>query len=279
MGYRPIDRAMRYPIWFGLVLLSAGFALHYLGVQAVRDLGVSDAALFELTPIVLGLQLGGAEGDLLGAQLFVGAFRAVYATVSTLGLLMTLLGFASIAVGLGFVRRRTIGRGASRLRVALTDPRQVAVLAALVALVLALVVSPLVRTVFTNAVAFTAVAGPVFALSRLSMVRVERRAGPAVTVLVVGPLAVATVLLSAIAGAFASPATVAFMQRVTSAAVQFLLATVFAALGVDTLLVRVFELEGPGFLAFWAGVDVVLGVALGAASLRYGSRVLALPDS
>lgn len=267
MAYGTFDRVMRYPVWIGAVLLSTGLALHYLGVQSLRNLGV-DAPLFQPAPVVNSPLVPGSS-EQFGANLFVSAFHILYAAASTFGLVVTVVGVSSLGFGLIFIQGRTVARSVKHVGAVATDPYQLAVLALASGSVVALAVSPLLRSVASNLVLFTTASATVFVASVLSVLRLERRAGPVTTVALVGPLTVATVFLSVIAGALASPATAAFVRRVTAGIVWFLLATVFAAVGLDRVLTRVFELQGAGFFLFWVGVDVVVGVAYGIASLRY----------
>jgi len=266
MAYGTFDRVLRYPVWLGVVLLSTGLAVHYLGVQSLRNLGV-DAQLFRPTP-VLSSPLS-VTPEQFGVKLFVSAFHILYAAASTFGLVITVVGATSIVFGLLFIRRRTFTRSVKHVGAVASDPYQLAVLALAAGSVVVLAVSPLLRSAVSNLVLFTTASVPVFVASLLSVLRLERRAGPVTTVVLVGPLTVATVFLSVIAGALASPATAAFVRRGTAEIVRFLLVNVFGIVGLDRFLARIFELQGVGFFAFWVGVDVVVGVAFGVASLRY----------
>jgi hypothetical protein len=273
----PIDRVLRYPVWLGLVLLSVGFTIHYLGVQSVRNLGGDGARLFGVTTTALDLTPDPGGGELFGAQLFVGALRMVYGILSMVGLLLTVAGLCSVVVGLAVIRRQFLGRAGRRLTGVLTDPGQFVVLVGSLALVAGVLTNPLVRGIVVNTVTFTAMAAPVFFLSLAAVVSLERRSGPVTSVLVVWPLAVGTLFLSVVTGTFASPATAALVRQLTGGIVRFLLLNLFSIGGLNDVLVRVFELEGVGFLAFWAGVDAVVGVTLGLASRRYRAVSIEAP--
>lgn len=111
------------------------------------------------------------------------------------------------------------------------------------------------------------VGGTVFVLSGLGVLALYDRTSTLVHVLVVYPLGAMTFVLSPIAAAFASPTFGRFMDSVTRTVIVWLLANVFALVGLDTVLSRVFDLRGVGFLLFWVAVVVVLGWVAGA--LRY----------
>lgn len=265
MSYGPIDRVARYPVWLGVVLLTCGFTISYLSTQAMQNLGMKQAGTIKLTPGAIDP----GKADLLSSQLFSTTLRAVYRGLSSLGVLLTIIGLCSVLIGVVFVRRRLLMSAGKRLISALAKPRRFVLLWGLLAFVAGVVSSPLFQKVVVNIVLFLVAGAPVFFVNLLILANIEQRTGSVTTVLFVWPFAVGVPLLSVIAGTLASPATGEFVRWVTSRVVRFLLSTVLSIGDLNQVLMRVFELEGGGFLAFWVAVDFIIGVMLGIASQYY----------
>jgi hypothetical protein len=178
---------------------------------------------------------------------------------ANVGLIATLFGVGSLLVVALYLNRVGIS-GAIRAG-------WMAVAA--VAFGVALVLSEPFRVIVFEALTFVVVAVTVAALSGAALFLLQERTGPLLEVLVLGPLAVASVFLSVILGGLATPTLGRPIGEFTAAVVRFLLLEVLTVGGLNRVLQDLFELDAVGTVAFWIAVTVLLGWGLAIAARRY----------
>jgi hypothetical protein len=184
-----------------------------------------------------------------------------FAVAANVGLVLSLLGVATLLLIALYVRRFSIGQVVRATWIALA-----VVLGAVV-----LIVNEPIRFFTFEALTFVVVAGTVAGLSAAGLFLLRERTGPALEVLVVGPLAVGSVLFAVVAGGLATPTLGPPIADLTAAIVRFLLLDVLSIVGLDRPLVDLFELDGLGTVVFWIAVTAVLGWFL-ALSVRVRRR-------
>jgi hypothetical protein len=106
-------------------------------------------------------------------------------------------------------------------------------------------------------------AGSVFLITGSALLVVADRSGPVATILVVHPLGALTVVLPPIAAALVSPMFRNAVQTVTFDLTVWLLLNVLEPVGLSRPLQRAFDLEGVGFILFWASAIVLVGWIVG----------------
>ncbi len=119
-------------------------------------------------------------------------------------------------------------------------------------------------------------AGSVFLITGSALLAVSDRSGPVATILVVHPLGALTLVLPPIAAALVSPAFRDVARGLTFDLTVWLLLNVLQPVGLSGPLQQLFDIEGPGFIMFWASLIVIGGWAVGA--VRHFREEGAAPD-
>jgi hypothetical protein len=246
-----------------VISLLVGLPMYLLSAQAIRRVWRPDQRWLEPVPVInpskASLWEMGADSSAL--DLTDQIAYSGFAIVANLGLVTTVFGVGMLLVVALYLRRITIGNAI----------RASWVVIAVVVAGSVLIVNEPVRLFVFEALTFLVVAGAVAGLSAAGLVLLQERTGPVLDVLVLGPLAVAGLLLSVVIGGLATPTLARPIGDVTAAVVRFLLLEVLSVWGFNRILEDIFELDALGTVVFWIAITVVLGWAL-ALAVRYADR-------
>lgn len=121
-------------------------------------------------------------------------------------------------------------------------------------------------------------AGSVFLITGSALLAVSDRSGPVATILVVYPLGALAVVLPPIATALVSPTFRDVARGLTFDLTVWLLLNVLQPVGLSGPLQQLFDIEGPGFLMFWASLIVIGGWTVGLARHLHEAEESATTD-
>lgn len=260
-----LRRATRRPLWLGLFATLVGLPLYALSVRTIRLRWVPD--LPWLAPVPLSSPVDVDLWNIASGTESVGLIRqlvySAFALGANLGLGLSLLGATAIAAAV-LVTRRELLRRVLRL---------VGVFVPFAVLVGLFVVDERLRSLALELVVFLTVGGAVFALAVAGLLVLDDRIRGAFRILLLGPLATATVFLSVVSAGLASPTFGRPLADLTAGIVRFLLLNLLTVGGLNRLLSDLFELDAVGLFLFWAGVNALLGWVLAAVVAYYDVRV------
>lgn len=259
-----LNRLVGRPLWLGVLSTFVGLPTYLLSVQAIRRGWRPDQRWLEPVPVInpSKASLWDVGADPAALDLTDQLAYSGFAMAANVGLVATLLGVGSLLVVALYLNRVSLSGAIRAAWVAI----------AAVTVGAALIVSEPLRVVVFEALTFVVVAVTVAALSGAGLFLLQERTGPLLEVLVLGPLAVASVFLSVVLGGLATPTLGRPIGEFTAAVVRFLLLEVLTVGGLNRVLQDLFELDAAGTVAFWIAVTVVLGWALAIAVRRYEYR-------
>lgn len=261
-----LNRLVGRPLWLGLVALFVGLPTYLLSVQAIRRVWRPDQRWLEPVPVVnpSKASLWDLDAETAALDLTDQLAYSGFAIAANLGLTTTLLGVGMLLVVALYLNRLSITNAI----------RAAWLVLAVVVVGGALLVNQLIRVFVFEALTFVVVAATVAGLSAAGLILLQERTGPVLDVLVLGPLAVASVFLSVIFGGLATPTLGRPIGDVTATLVRFLLLEVLSIGGLNRILEDLFELDAVGTVVFWLAMTTVLGwvIALAVRSHERRSR-------
>lgn len=258
-------------IFFALELIILCAPLAYFLLQQLPPSSVQQWWVIPVPQVDIGVSLLPPASPQLDVNQWAG--RVLSEVILTVLELLTLMMMASSTVGaiacvLVRIYNSDTRQFATSLRSVL-EFRPTQVLIGIYTIIASIMLFPSLVFILTEIFIMISVGGVLVSILGSAWLRIRDSQQPLIRVMAVYPLGVGTFTLPLVGVTLLSPTFGPFMRSATIRVADFLLNTVFAAVGVGQWLRAAFSLEGISLFLMWVGLIVSAGWIIGGAAEVY----------
>jgi hypothetical protein len=258
-------------IFFGLELIILSAPLAYFLLQQLPASSVQQWWVIPVPQVEIGVSLLPPASPQLDVNRWAG--RLFSEVIEAILELLTLVMMASSIMGvivcvLVGIYGSDTQQFATSLRSAL-EFRPTQVVIGIYVIIGSIMLFPRLIFIFVEIFIIISVGGALVSVLGSAWLRMRDSQQPLIRVIAVYPLGVGTFTLPLVGVTLLSPTFGPFMRSATVRIADFLLSTVFAAVGLDQWLRAAFSLEGISLFLMWAGLIVSAGWIVGGTAEVY----------